>query len=423
MSSAYIRKVGLFGLLCAGMFLAACVERGNEEVHKRAIGIGQAVSSPVELRASDYFEEIRYVPLETRDDCLIGSSPDIRLLDKYILVTSANKQCFLFDKATGKFKCQVGHVGNDPGGYRSVDCLVDESNGRLLFNGWGHDLVSYDLDGNYIGKIAIPGTPENTYPSNCFVVNRDTIAGFFQNALGKEKNRVVYFREDGKLLALLPNEGRCAPFEINTMSVWKGESAVEEFGPSALRGLVYMEGKDPETASVIYPNHSNFWHVGKDTYFMEFFNDTIFRSEGTSLIPHLWFDCAGLKWGYKDRFSVGESRGLFIPHVLDSERFLFAMAITGLYDKERRKTYNVAFDKRKGETKAALFEEGIKDDITGFLPIRLMAVSASGEYGGMLSMEDIVEWADEHTEQALPRELAALEGLDEEQNPVVVLMR
>ena len=97
----------------------------------------------------------RYVPLETRDDCLVGSSPDIKLLDKYILITSANRQCLLFDKATGKFKCQIGHVGKDPGGYRNVDCLVDELNGRLLFNGWGHDLISYNLDGNYIGKIEL----------------------------------------------------------------------------------------------------------------------------------------------------------------------------------------------------------------------------------------------------------------------------
>ena len=114
-----------------------------------------AISSPAELKASDYFDEIRYVPLETRDDCLVGSSPDIKLLDKYILITSANRQCLLFDKATGKFKCQIGHVGKDPGGYRNVDCLVDELNGRLLFNGWGHDLISYNLDGNYIGKIEL----------------------------------------------------------------------------------------------------------------------------------------------------------------------------------------------------------------------------------------------------------------------------
>ena len=69
------------------------------------------------------------------------------------------------------------------------------------------------------------------------------------------------------------------------------------------------------------------------------------------------------------------------------------------------------------------FEKGIKDDITGFLPIQLMTVSISGEYGGLLSMEDIAKWADKHTDQELPKELAALRDLDEEKTPVVVLMR
>ncbi|WP_297902088.1 DUF4934 domain-containing protein [uncultured Parabacteroides sp.] len=423
MSFAYICKVSLFGSLCTAMFLTSCMDHEKEEASKRVIEIGKAISSPAELKASDYFDEIRYIPLETKDDCLIGSSPDIKLLDEYILVTTDNRQCFLFDKATGRFKCQVGHVGNDPGGYRSVDCLVDELNGRLLFNGWGHDLISYDLSGNYVGKIEVPCVQEEAYPSNCFVMNRDTIVGFFQNTLGKEENRVLYFQEEGGLLALLPNESQCDPFEINSMSVWKGESAVKEFGPSALRGLIYIEGKDPETASVMYPNNSNFWHVGKDTYFMESFNDTIFQMKDTTLIPYLWFDCADLKWDYKDRFSVDKSRGLFIPQILDSKRSLFALAITGLYDKDKRKTYCVAFDKQKGETRASLFENGIKDDITGFLPIRLTAVSSSGEYGGILSMEDITKWMDKHTGRELPKELATLKDIDEEQNPVVVLLR
>ena len=76
---AYICKVGLFGSLCAGMFLTSCMERENEEASKRVIEVGKAISSPAELKASDYFDEIRYVPLETRDDCLVGSSPDIKL--------------------------------------------------------------------------------------------------------------------------------------------------------------------------------------------------------------------------------------------------------------------------------------------------------------------------------------------------------
>ena len=50
---AYICKVGLFGSLCAGMFLTSCMERENEEASKRVIEVGKAISSPAELKASD----------------------------------------------------------------------------------------------------------------------------------------------------------------------------------------------------------------------------------------------------------------------------------------------------------------------------------------------------------------------------------
>lgn len=46
-------------------------------------------------------------------------------------------------------------VGKDPGGYRNVDCLVDELNGRLLFNGWGHDLLAIIWMAIISGKIEL----------------------------------------------------------------------------------------------------------------------------------------------------------------------------------------------------------------------------------------------------------------------------
>lgn len=48
---AYICKVGLFGSLCAGMFLTSCMERENEEASKRVIEVGKAISSPAELES------------------------------------------------------------------------------------------------------------------------------------------------------------------------------------------------------------------------------------------------------------------------------------------------------------------------------------------------------------------------------------
>ena len=253
-------------------------------------------------------------------------------------------------------------------------------------------------------------------------MNKDTLIGYFPNTQGTEKNRILYFSEAGEQLGVLPNRESCPSFEINSMSVWQGEEAMEVFGP-ALRSAIYMEGRDRETASLYFPNSAPFWRTGDDIYFMELYNDTIYRSEGIDLVPCLRFDRGDLTWRYADRFRKEAGEGILIPHVLDSECLLFGIAITDIYDEDSRQTYAIAFDKRSGMTRAGLYEEGIKDDLTGFLPIRLMAVSSSGEFTGLHAALDIREWFDEHGDAAKADALTNLAGLGEEDNPVVVLLR
>ena len=417
-----MRAIGYIGVCLLGIgALAGGCAGPSGQVDTGVISVGQAIASPEELKASDYFKEIRYVPLETTDDCLIGEAPDVKLTEDYILITT-RRQCLLFDKATGKFVRSIGHRGNDPGGYSDANARVDEPNGRLLFAGWNHDWLVYGLDGNYQGKIESPALSEEAYPADCFAVNKDTLIGYFPNTQGTEKNRILYFSEAGERLGVLPNRESCPSFKINSMSVWQGEEAMEVFGP-ALRSAIYMEGRDRETASLYFPNSAPFWRTGDDIYFMELYNDTIYRSEGIGLVPCLRFDRGDLTWRYADRFRKEAGEGILIPHVLDSERLLFGIAITDIYDEDSRQTYAIAFDKRSGMTRAGLYEEGIKDDLTGFLPIRLMAVSSSGEFAGLHAAVDIRKWFDEHGDAAKADALTNLAGLGEEDNPVVVLLR
>lgn len=55
----------------------------------------------------------KFIPLETRDDCLIGS------VRKIIIVDSEGDKLLVFD-LSGKFIAQIGRKGNGPGEYRSI---------------------------------------------------------------------------------------------------------------------------------------------------------------------------------------------------------------------------------------------------------------------------------------------------------------
>ena len=78
-----------------------------------SIDVAGAMEKPTDFRVGS---DVRYVPLETTDSCLVGGSPNILLLDKEIVVFS-RQTCFIFDKESGKFLSKVGHLGDDPEAY------------------------------------------------------------------------------------------------------------------------------------------------------------------------------------------------------------------------------------------------------------------------------------------------------------------
>ncbi len=82
-----------------------------------------------ELHFSSVFKNIRLIPLETNEKCLIGAISQIEIFDNkiYVLDSSVAKSLFVFD-IEGRFIKKVGIVGKGSGEYIrpgmfSIDCL------------------------------------------------------------------------------------------------------------------------------------------------------------------------------------------------------------------------------------------------------------------------------------------------------------
>jgi len=409
-------------LFFAGFLLLSCVQK--EKIDNRVIDVASAMSTPVELKASDYYKKVRYIPLETNDSSLVGPDVSLQVLRNTILITTSQKQCLLFDKSSGKFLRTIGHVGNDPGGYRDVLCRVDEPGNRLFFPGWKNDIIVYDLNGKYMGKVDMPAIEgSETYPGDFFPLHKDTLIGYYSNMLGNELNRLLYFKENSKFISVIPNMENQIPFEIAGVSVWKGEKAVEKYGPFAADGLMFLEGKDMETASVNLIASSAFWRTGKGSYFKEAFNDTIYQVSGVGLLPSISFNLGEYAWNYQDRFHKNSDNRIYISQLLDRDDILFFRFITGLYNDSSRKLFNGVFNKKNGRTVINSLEKGIKDDLTNFMSFQPTTVSSSGEYAEVVSVDKILAWFDKHPEQIskLPEDVQILKKIDEEDNPVVII--
>ena len=70
------------------------------------------------LLLSDIVEDVEYVKLETRDDCLVAGNSYARIFatdeDLYILNKYKDYKLFRFDRKTGKFISRIGSIGQGP---------------------------------------------------------------------------------------------------------------------------------------------------------------------------------------------------------------------------------------------------------------------------------------------------------------------
>lgn len=418
-----MRSFYLF-LLISVIITASYSCNPEKNTNKHIIDVASALSDPVEFKASDYFSRVIYIPLETNDSSLIGNNPTIHILSDHILVM-ARQKCLLFDKSNGNFIRTIGHVGNDPGGYQNVNCIVDEANNKLLFPGWNNDLVVYDLEGNYQGKIDIKlvsGTDSSPNRGG-IVLGKDLYAGYYSNVMGDQSNKILFFDGLGETLRVIKNHLTLQPLQIENVAVWAGDEAAKLYGIPASKGLIHLFGKDPDTGSIEISGVSPFWRHKNNTYFKENYSDTIYQIEGTTLTPYLTYELGEYAWPYQDRFKTKPDQRIFISQNLEGENIILFRFIIGLYDNNGRKLYDGIFDKHTGKTIVSLSDKGFKDDLTHFLPFQPTTVSSSGEYGSILSVDKVKEWFDKYgsNEAALSSEIRLLRSVKEDDNPIVVL--
>lgn len=375
------------------------------------IDVAGAMEKPVELKISELGSDVRYVTLETIDSCLIGNSPSMMLLDKHIVVSSRN-DCFLFDKTNGKFICKVGHGGDDPEAYSSTQPTYCDADGLLYFKREPDGLQKYDLQGNYQGKITIPTPP--VAPGGYVFTDSLIIGHYMAVAQQYNASSLLLFNAEGRRIdtipSLLPVLPEMQVKDITSISVVK----------RGLTGIILSNFSDGSNSASIIGTPS-LWKNGGKVRFKENFVDTVYTVERNQLIPAIVFATGKWHWGAEARTSTDSgNQHLLMTTVFETDNTIFFQCIRGLYDKEPD-TFNGIYDRKTGTTHMYLEKEGIKDDLTDFMPFHPKTCSAKGEYGTIVSADEVLGWMEEHPGAAQNVKLAELKKLTEDSNPVVVI--
>ena len=137
----------LFSFLCLCCVLSVSAQKPV------VINLAKAISeSPQEIMLNGLASDIRYVPLETTDDCLMNNEFYIMQYTGEDIITSG---IFHFDK-NGKFLNKIGSKGQGPEEYlQGLFAFGDWKNKLLYVQNWT-TLTCYGFDGTFVRSVPTP---------------------------------------------------------------------------------------------------------------------------------------------------------------------------------------------------------------------------------------------------------------------------
>ena len=137
----------LFSFLCLCCVLSVSAQKPV------VINLAKAISeSPKEIMLNELASDIRYVPLETTDDCLMNNEFYIMQYTWEDIITSG---IFHFDK-NGKFLNKIGSKGQGPEEYlQGLFAFGDWKNKLLYVQNWT-TLTCYGFDGTFVRSVPTP---------------------------------------------------------------------------------------------------------------------------------------------------------------------------------------------------------------------------------------------------------------------------
>jgi hypothetical protein len=352
------------------------------------------VSTPTgKLMAGDLVESMEYIPLETKDNCVIGRVACFDVSKNYILIYCTQTKAVYLFRRNGRFISEISHYGDGPEEYiQLLGVFIDESKQELILCSFKKHLF-YNLSGNYLRKVnhLILHTPLWMYYNNKFL--------------------------SGTPSGVLP--GVFPIYKIWTMDMKQDMASV--------RSVPVEHKTDGGVIMTVNPAISSYLYEGKPHVRETALNDTVYVVENNNIAPKYILSTG--KYGI-----TPEEKGIFDLELLNKSVNVVSIAETKPYIlfryKYKRELYCAYYIKATGrieyfDTK----EEGIPNNYDGgldFWPVKQI----NDEWYCFYNAFDFVEKSSRH--KALSPIISTASSqkyknlckkLDPEDNPILVIAK
>jgi len=279
---------------------------------------------------SDIATDIKYIPLETTPNSIMGRIINVKIRNNYIYVATIDNKIFCFD-ASGKYLFNLYKMGKGPEEYLYCSEFdVNESNSILAVKG-SNEIILYNqvpTGFNFLRRIKLNESPQIIN----FIGQNDNILLQYSNTYGTNPISKELINLKGETLLSWPN---------------------------------FMKFQIQEKMMVLSRYENTSFNFKNDLYLKEVGNDTIFKFNGNKLDPVLIFDTKNKRVSPEVRANAKYyADHMYEYYILQkffgSERFIYYTAafnndynIVGIYDKVKKTRYTVPG------------KEFFKDDISG----------------------------------------------------------
>ena len=413
-----MKRLLLFTSILSILF--SCSNQGSKVASLNVIDVEYALQNLTQLKTSDLGKTVRYIPLEINDDCLIGDNPIVKVLKDYIIVEYTSRSighCLLFSKEDGRFIAEIGHAGQDPEAFTQSYSWIDEKEKFIYFERRPNQLIRYDFKGNFCGKTVF----SSSVSGSCYSMTDSGIIGYFGGILPSEQYTLGFFDKEGSLKDTIPLFFPKISEEIVSISSLRGRTSSKIYGNWARTGIMILNYNNDLQATVV-PNAARLWRHNGNIRFKEEYVDTIYTISHNKLIPSITFHTGKYHLPIEERaLKNNNSEKIFIADVSENNDFVFFQPVKIVRDGSNG-SYNGLFDKKTGETKLSKHSNGIEDDLTNFMPFNPLGMSTAGEFVSIVDAYEAMEWLEKHPEEQNNEKLSFIKGLNEDMNPIVILI-
>ncbi|MDR0683343.1 MAG: 6-bladed beta-propeller [Dysgonamonadaceae bacterium] len=172
-----------FILALASLFACCNSERNQQITAENVIKIDDS-ELVTHYKASDIFEDLTLIPLETHDSCLIGYISKTEITDDAIYTMDVKSKLIFAFNREGKFRFQISNRGQGPNEYIRLADFTVMKNGDVLILDEYRKLIRFRSDGTHVKSYRLP------FGSDAVESLNDTLLVF--NGSGRDDNVIVW---------------------------------------------------------------------------------------------------------------------------------------------------------------------------------------------------------------------------------------